>query len=311
MALEWRKDKDTCTYTSTNDEYIIHKETKNRFHLHRQGVIEAPLTSGTVKLCKGFAEDIASGRIKLSRDAEPKVGQCGGCGEDAPLHEVPYVDDTSVGVLLICVKCEEANENPPAEVPEPESPPVLPLQGDLIEVQQEQYKGLFGPCTTRLEDWLPPGKYEVIDNHVLIQTHEDGRCAWGVLLGRLRPVLGPTVQRWYIIDPYYLCLLDVNCQIAISNADYWQMVKKENQPTKAFTVVEYHTGFALRHNPTGHESWLGDGVDAFLSNNGDALHPGTPDFLETWQGIFDEIGEDELLDVYFPYMKENPNTCRT
>jgi len=66
-----------------------------------------------------------------------------------------------------------------------------------------------------------------------------------------------------------------------------------------FTVVEYDSFFAVRHNPSGDEHPMGDGVDALFDEDGHALCPGKPGFIETWEEALN-ADEDSTLEAYFP-----------
>jgi hypothetical protein len=68
---------------------------------------------------------------------------------------------------------------------------------------------------------------------------------------------------------------------------------------KTFSVVEYSSFFAVRHNPSGDEHPMGDGVDALFDEDGKALIPGTPGFIEAWEAALN-ADEDETLRAYFP-----------
>ena len=57
--------------------------------------------------------------------------------------------------------------------------------------------------------------------------------------------------------------------------------------SKTFTVIEYSSFFAVRHNPSGDEHPMGDGVDTLFDEDGMALMPGTPGFIETWEEVLD------------------------
>lgn len=48
----------------------------------------------------------------------------------------------------------------------------------------------------------------------------------------------------------------------------------------------------MRHNPSGDEHPLGDGVDTLFDEDGKALVPGTPGFVEAWEAALnaDEQG---------------------
>lgn len=73
---------------------------------------------------------------------------------------------------------------------------------------------------------------------------------------------------------------------------------------KLFSVVEYSSFFAVRHNPSGDEHPMGDGVDTLFDEEGRALSPGTPGFLEAWEEALnsDEVG---TLEAYFPQQVED------
>jgi hypothetical protein len=68
--------------------------------------------------------------------------------------------------------------------------------------------------------------------------------------------------------------------------------------TKLFSVVEYASYFAVRHNPTGLEKPMGDGVDTLFDVNGKSLVPGTPGFTETWEAMLNDW--EDTLEAYFP-----------
>ena len=66
-----------------------------------------------------------------------------------------------------------------------------------------------------------------------------------------------------------------------------------------FTVIEYSSFFSVRHNPTGDEHSMGDGVDTLFDEEGRALSPGTPGFIETWEAILN-TDKEITLKAYFP-----------
>ena len=68
---------------------------------------------------------------------------------------------------------------------------------------------------------------------------------------------------------------------------------------KHVTVVEYSSFFAVRHNPSGDEHHMGDGVDTLFDEDGHALCPGTPGFIETWEEV-PNADEQSTLEAYFP-----------
>lgn len=69
--------------------------------------------------------------------------------------------------------------------------------------------------------------------------------------------------------------------------------------SKLFTVIEYSSFFAVRHNPTGDEHPTGDGVDALFDGDGKAQWPGTPGFIESWEAVLN-ADEQSTLGAYFP-----------
>jgi hypothetical protein len=74
--------------------------------------------------------------------------------------------------------------------------------------------------------------------------------------------------------------------------------------SKLFTVLEYSSFFAVRHNPSGDEHPLGDGVDTLFDGDDKPLVPGTPGFVQEWEEILNAYGED-TLEWYFPeHMEE-------
>lgn len=72
---------------------------------------------------------------------------------------------------------------------------------------------------------------------------------------------------------------------------------------KTFTVIEYSSGFAIRHNATGREHWLSDGVDVLFDSEDRAISPGTPGFAELWTDGMNKEAET-VLEVYFPDLVE-------
>ncbi len=73
---------------------------------------------------------------------------------------------------------------------------------------------------------------------------------------------------------------------------------------KTFTVIEYSSFYAVRHNPSGDEYPMGDGVDTLFDEDGRALVPGTPGFIEIWEEVLN-ADEQTTLDAYFPQHVEN------
>lgn len=68
---------------------------------------------------------------------------------------------------------------------------------------------------------------------------------------------------------------------------------------KLFTVVEYSSFFAVGHIPSGDEHPMGDGVDSLFDEDGHALSPGTPGFIETWEQVLN-AAEQCTLEANFP-----------
>jgi hypothetical protein len=65
---------------------------------------------------------------------------------------------------------------------------------------------------------------------------------------------------------------------------------------KTFAVVEYSCFFAVRHNPSGDEHPMVDGVDSLFDQDEKALTPG---FSEAWEEALN-ADKDETLQAYFP-----------
>lgn len=71
-----------------------------------------------------------------------------------------------------------------------------------------------------------------------------------------------------------------------------------------FSVIEYSSFFAVRHNPSGEEHPMGDGVDTlFDQETGKALIPGTAGFIEKWEKSLN-ANEGETLEAYFPHLND-------
>ena len=66
-----------------------------------------------------------------------------------------------------------------------------------------------------------------------------------------------------------------------------------------FEVIEYSSFFAVRHIPSGEEHPMGDGVDTIFDEDGTALWPGTPGFIETWTEALNS-DQQTTLEAYFP-----------
>jgi hypothetical protein len=74
--------------------------------------------------------------------------------------------------------------------------------------------------------------------------------------------------------------------------------------SKTFTVVEYSSFFAVRHNPSGDEHPMGDGVDTLFDQEGEALVPGTLGFIESWEDVLNADART-TLEAYFPEQLED------
>lgn len=66
-----------------------------------------------------------------------------------------------------------------------------------------------------------------------------------------------------------------------------------------FAVIEYSSGFAVRHLPSSDEHWMSDGVDALFDLEDKPLSPGTPDFTAEWSKALNSPCS-ETLEAYFP-----------
>lgn len=66
-----------------------------------------------------------------------------------------------------------------------------------------------------------------------------------------------------------------------------------------FAVIEYSSGFAVRHLPSGDEHWMSDGVDALFDLEDKPLSPGTPNFTAEWSKALNDPCS-ETLEAYFP-----------
>ena len=73
---------------------------------------------------------------------------------------------------------------------------------------------------------------------------------------------------------------------------------------KVFSVIEYSSFFAVRHNPSGDEHPMGDGVDTLFNEEDEALSPGVEGFVEEWEKLLN-AGEGETLEAYFPQHVED------
>lgn len=73
---------------------------------------------------------------------------------------------------------------------------------------------------------------------------------------------------------------------------------------KLFSVIEYSSFFAVRHRPSGDEHPMGDGVDTLFDEDGHALCPGTPGFVETWEQALNADAAS-TFEAYFPQHLES------
>lgn len=75
---------------------------------------------------------------------------------------------------------------------------------------------------------------------------------------------------------------------------------------RTFSVVEYSSFYAVRHNPTGEERPMGDGVDAVFIDGDDGAEnvpAGDPRLIPLWEDALN-ADEDETLAAYFPELWE-------
>jgi hypothetical protein len=68
-------------------------------------------------------------------------------------------------------------------------------------------------------------------------------------------------------------------------------------------VIEYSSGFAVRHLATSEERWMSDGVDCLFDNEDRALSPGGADFTAEWSAALNNPS-GETLEAYFPELVE-------
>lgn len=73
--------------------------------------------------------------------------------------------------------------------------------------------------------------------------------------------------------------------------------------SKSFSVIEYSSFYAVRHNPSGKEHPMGDGVDTLLTATGRAMRPGSEHFRRTWERCLNQ-DERETLEAYFPELTD-------
>ena len=70
---------------------------------------------------------------------------------------------------------------------------------------------------------------------------------------------------------------------------------------KLFSVIEYSSFFAVRHNPSGEEHPMGDGVDTLFTPTGKPMNPGAKGFVKHWERCLNESW-GETLEAYFPHL---------
>lgn len=72
---------------------------------------------------------------------------------------------------------------------------------------------------------------------------------------------------------------------------------------KTFSVIEYSSFYAIRHNESGEEHPMGDGVDTLIGDDCRPISPATPGFREMWE---DSLNTSEgVLECYFPHLVED------
>ena len=74
--------------------------------------------------------------------------------------------------------------------------------------------------------------------------------------------------------------------------------------SKVFTVIEHGSFFAVRHNPSGDENPIGDGVDTLFDQVGMALVPGSSGSTEVWEDLLNTDART-TLEAYFPEYLED------
>jgi hypothetical protein len=71
---------------------------------------------------------------------------------------------------------------------------------------------------------------------------------------------------------------------------------------REFTVIEYASGYAVRHEPSGKQAWMSDGVDVLTTPTGRSMRPGSEYFRKTWQEHLNQIAGD-TREAYFPELE--------
>ncbi len=72
---------------------------------------------------------------------------------------------------------------------------------------------------------------------------------------------------------------------------------------RTFDVIEYASFYAVRHNASGKEACMGDGVDTLTTPTGRSMKCGTEYFRKTWERSLNST-PDETLEAYFPELME-------
>lgn len=75
--------------------------------------------------------------------------------------------------------------------------------------------------------------------------------------------------------------------------------RRKKGKVKTFTVVEYSSYYAVRHNATGREAGMGDGVDTLFTPTNRPMSPGSEHFRKTWERVLNHNSSD-TLEAYFP-----------
>lgn len=60
---------------------------------------------------------------------------------------------------------------------------------------------------------------------------------------------------------------------------------------KIFSVIEYASHFEIRHNASGKQHHLSDGVDAVFTPAGRPMSPGAKGFVAAWERSFNSVRE--------------------
>ena len=73
---------------------------------------------------------------------------------------------------------------------------------------------------------------------------------------------------------------------------------------RTFDVIEYSSFYAVRHNATGEEHPMSDGVDTLFAESGRALQCGSERFRKRWERLLNQT-EGETLEAYFPHLVDD------